>query len=1053
MVRVSALGAVRAWVGGEPVDLGGPRQRAVLGMLVAAGGRVVSTDRFVEDLWSGEPPPKALGALQAYVSHLRRLLEPDRAPRRPATRIVSTAPGYALALPEQDVDTWAFAALVREASRAGEPAEVVRLVDRARELWAGEPFAAYADHAWAAREIDRLRELRATAVELRAAAVLDLGGAAEPVADLEELTAAHPLRERAAALLALALYRSGRQGDALAALRRVRRELADELGVDPGPDVRSLEADILAHAAHLRPPVVAAPAVRPPDPDDDFVGRSAELARLRAVRPTTRPVLVWIEGDAGIGKSALLDRFCAGAGTTWTVARGRCAEVSGAPPGWAWHAVVRALTGADPAAERAFGLTEELRRAVAAADRPAVVVLDDLHRADEETLQVLRHLVTTAETPLLLVGTFRPDEVGPDLAAALASTAERTADRIVLGGLDPAAARLLLRRHVGTELPDAVWERLVDRAAGNALFLRQLGQLVASEGVGAGTTELPLGIRDLLDRRIDRLPGPTVGSLARAAVLGRDVDVDLLLDVDALRGGRTEDELVDDLDAAVVAGLLHAPAPGELRFTHALIRDTCYDRVPPLRRARLHLAVLDELEGRPGPEAVFARAHHAVSALRGATADRLLPHLVDGARHAQQAGATADAATYWRAVLRAHELGAGSVGLRLEAHRELVRAVGAGGDQLGAGAARAESIRVAQEIGTVTDVARAWVWEVPSLWSSRPFADRDDVVERITDLLDRIDPSDERLRADLLISRAYESEAWGLAVSRPSADEALEIARRLGDPRLLCRALNVGFLHTHHHADAGFAARTGREMLDVAVRAGLLDHQALAHLILVTDAVGRADPDGAAGHLRAAVAAGTTGQLPGLLLAASLFDVTFELLRGGIDGARTGFAAAMDRLDAAGEPNSEIVRLWAEFTVEHAAGDTSVLLPRLLELHGRYPAGVVDDQLATALLDAGETDRARALWPTPGWPRNSSWLSVTALRADLAVRFGDRDEARRCHAALLPWTGQLVRSLNGVLVHGPVDGYLARTAEAFGDADAARHHRAEAERIAHRLRG
>ena len=151
MLEVCAFGRVRAYLDGEPVDLGGPRPRAVLGMLVAAGRRRVSTDRFLEELWSGEPPPSATGALQAYVSRLRSALEPDRERRRPASVLVSSPPGYALSRPDEAVDTWRFAALVRSAAELDDAAAVGAL-DAARELWTDEPFAEYLEQEWAATE-------------------------------------------------------------------------------------------------------------------------------------------------------------------------------------------------------------------------------------------------------------------------------------------------------------------------------------------------------------------------------------------------------------------------------------------------------------------------------------------------------------------------------------------------------------------------------------------------------------------------------------------------------------------------------------------------------------------------------------------------------------------------------------------------------------------------------------------------------------------------------------------------------------------------------------
>src|SRR6478735_3847181 len=225
---------------GEPVELGGPRQRAVLARLLAAGGHVVPAERIVDDLWQGEPPPRALGALQSYVSHLRRAIEPDRAPRAPARVLVSAAPGYALLAPADAVDATAFAADLRDAESASDPADVLAVVDRGLGRWRGPAFADVALEDWARSETVRLEELRGRAHELRAEALLNSGRAAEAIADLEVLVGREPLREEAWRLLALALYRAGRQGDALGALRRARQVMREELGVDLGTPLRDL---------------------------------------------------------------------------------------------------------------------------------------------------------------------------------------------------------------------------------------------------------------------------------------------------------------------------------------------------------------------------------------------------------------------------------------------------------------------------------------------------------------------------------------------------------------------------------------------------------------------------------------------------------------------------------------------------------------------------------------------------------------------------------------------------------------------------------------------
>lgn len=249
------LGPVVAWdeqrvANGQvrvPVDLKGPRHRAVLARLVVARGRVVPASVLVEDLWA-DPPDGALSALRTFVSALRRAIEPDRAPRTPARVLVTSGPGYALRT--DAVDAWRFEAAVQSTAP---PEQLLPELLAGLALWRGPAYAEFADEPWALAERSRLTELRLHAVERVAQTRLDLGIAAEAVPDLDAHVTEHPWREDAWRLLALALYRSDRQGDALAVLRRARETLVDQLGVDPGPALNRLESDILNQAAHLAP--------------------------------------------------------------------------------------------------------------------------------------------------------------------------------------------------------------------------------------------------------------------------------------------------------------------------------------------------------------------------------------------------------------------------------------------------------------------------------------------------------------------------------------------------------------------------------------------------------------------------------------------------------------------------------------------------------------------------------------------------------------------------------------------------------------------------------
>ncbi|CNG27513.1 DNA-binding transcriptional activator [Mycobacterium tuberculosis] len=247
-VLFGVLGPVTAWDGsGNAIALKGPRHRAVLARLIIARGRVVPVSLLVDDLWM-DPPSDGVGAVRTFVAALRRVLEPDRPPRTPSRLLITEGPGYALRPGPDGVDAWRFE---RAVTATSPPSELLATLDEALDQWRGPAYAEFADEPWAGAERSRLAELRLRATERRAEARLALGLAADAVPDLDAHVAEHPWREDAWRLLALALYRTGRQGDALAVIRRARALLVEQLGVDPGPELRRLEEDILRQAEHL----------------------------------------------------------------------------------------------------------------------------------------------------------------------------------------------------------------------------------------------------------------------------------------------------------------------------------------------------------------------------------------------------------------------------------------------------------------------------------------------------------------------------------------------------------------------------------------------------------------------------------------------------------------------------------------------------------------------------------------------------------------------------------------------------------------------------------
>ncbi|MEU4690362.1 BTAD domain-containing putative transcriptional regulator [Actinoplanes sp. NPDC023714] len=1009
---LSVLGPLRATVQGAAADLGGPRQRAVLARLTVAGGDVVSTDRIVDDLWGGaDVPARALATLQVHVSHLRRALEPGRPARTPASVLVSTAPGYALRLPADAVDAWRFDDLMRRAATAG-PADQLRLLDEALGCWRGAAYPEVADEPWAVPEVARLTELRLMAVESRAEAQLALGRPAAVVAELERHLHDHPGREGAVRLLALALYRCGRQGDALAALRRTRDHLAGELGVDPGPALRAMETDILAQAPDLDAPA-AAPAtitmVRRPAPA--VVGRDTELATVAAAAAETTSHgarIVLIGGEAGAGKTTVATAAVAAlTAAGWQARRGRCPEVAGAPPGWAWsEALGRELEG---------GGAFAMGRAVAAglATGPTVVLLDDVHRADDLTLQLLRQVVALlAEHPVLVLVTYRTGERHDELDATIGALLGATAAHLTLRGLDPRAVAALARRHGLDEAGPELLARVAERTGGNPLFVRELARLIAAEGADAAGSAVPAGVREVLRRRVARLPDPVATTLRQVAVLGREADLDVLAAV----AGRDPDDLFDPLEAAVLAGLLDEPAPGRVRFTHALVRDTLYDDTPLLRRARLHTRALHLLTGVASP-AVLAR--HACAAAGPANAQESIGYPIAAARAAEQAGSWREAAAQWREALRLHHLaGSRATGSVVDLLAAAVTAHARAGDAVQARLIYLDALSVSGDAAILT------AWDAPLIWTTRD--GREPSAAAVTAIRRHLaGEMPDVLRVRLLLALFRELEGYDETAAQRISAQALTLARTVGDPRLLCAALNV-----RAYAALGPDLRAERravaeEYLAVATRAGEIDHEAVAHWLLFLDAAAHTDLGRARAEMDLAVARSTTGQLSALLAVVGIFSALLELLAGNVDEALARYAEVSRRLAEHGALNGAAMATVGRVGAAMVRGDLAHLREELLAAEAAYP-GRVTDALVLALLDAGDEETARTVWAgRRPIDRNYYWLGFTTLRGHAAARLGDTAAGAEIFAELLPFTGRIAGLDSGTLYAGPVDAALA----------------------------
>jgi DNA-binding SARP family transcriptional activator len=304
VLELGVLGPVRAVRDGRELGLGGPKPRAVLALLLVDAGRVVPADYLVEVLWRGAPPPGAAKTLRSYISRLRSLLEPEAA-------LVAHGGGYAIRVEPDRLDTARFEGLVaagRDVLGRGEAAVAADRFEQALALWRGRALADVTEVEPLALEAARLEELRLVAVEGRAEAGIESGLAAEVIGELERLVAEFPVRERLWRLLVLALYRAERQADALAAYRRAQQLLAEELGIEPGEELRQLEEAVLRQ--EVPPPATATVMRTLPRDTAGFTGRGAELGQLlgdlvSAAAGGGVVGICAIGGMAGIGKTTL----------------------------------------------------------------------------------------------------------------------------------------------------------------------------------------------------------------------------------------------------------------------------------------------------------------------------------------------------------------------------------------------------------------------------------------------------------------------------------------------------------------------------------------------------------------------------------------------------------------------------------------------------------------------------------------------------------------------------------------------------------------------------
>ncbi len=803
------LGATRIQHDGRSVDLPARKVRSVLAALALEPGTTSSADRLVDLIWGEAAPRGAHGTLHSYISGLRRVLEPDLPARaRPQVLLTSDA-GYRLALGREDVDATGFADQVRRLHR-----QVARLesqlsggpqvgwpdreqaqgwleaLEAALLRWRGPAYADLGDHPDVVAVRTALDELRTTAEEDRALVMLALGDPAGVVAATEQATARHPFRERTWAVHALALARAERQADALAAIRGLRDQLADELGLDPGPLIRTLESAILrqddailhtlpgstadrvdpfgrTHSDPAPAPVAPLPPVpggSPTTPISATIGRERERGALDAVLDEAvagRPSVAVLIGEPGMGKSRLAEDLAAGARSRgFHTAIAACSADDGAPPLWPWQAILATLSDRDhdregrprgaetvpvdlaglrarldgdddgsDYAERAFAVSDLLAGFVRerAARQPLLLIVDDLHWADVPSLRALSHLTATARAGEHLAVVLTRRPL-PEPSGALAD-------------LEITAARRGARqvRLSGLLVDDAA--QLVGTVVGTAAAPELTAAWCSATGGNpfflvelarlaserdGWNGEVPAAVQTVVRRRLDRLPADTRELLVAAAALGQQFSLLMLA-----AGLELDAELADErLDPARDAGIIRERGGG-LAFEHALTRDAVLASVGSSQQARIHARIAYAYERPEAPVPAESRpfelARHWLAA-GPVHAARAWPAAAEAARLATAGFAHEEAVDLYRAALTAQLIDprAGSPE-RFDLLLKLAEVAAYAGTWQHVVAAAVEAVRIAAATGDPGRVARAAVELTRhSVWTPQEFGVVDD---------------------------------------------------------------------------------------------------------------------------------------------------------------------------------------------------------------------------------------------------------------------------------------------------------------------------------------
>lgn len=1049
---------------GRPLDLGGHRQKVLICLLLLHANQVMSAERIIDVLWGEAAPATARKALQVHVSRLRRML---------GTGVLETlAPGYLIRVQDGELDALRFERLVKQGKHAlatGDPGRAAALLRTALALWQGPALVDVMYEPFAQAEAGQLEELRLTCLEERIEADLALGRHADLVAELEVLTDRHPYRERLSGRLMLALYRSGRQAEALEVYRRSRDRLVEELGIEPGPELRLLASRVLNQDPSLDWTAPAASVEEVINPTGAFVGRKRELADLRRGLDDVQRghcSLFLISGEPGIGKTALTEQFTArDAALDARVLSGRCWESGGAPAYWPWVQCLRVLVGESDlrtlATQLGVGAADlaeivpELRQLVPdlprpvyadaegqrfrlfdavttllreeAHTKPIVLVLEDLHAADASSLLLLSFVARTLnEARLMIIATTRSSEraATESFAGTLAelARAQRFHD-IRLGGLSRAEVADLVAAPGDVAAPEALVDRIYTRTDGHPFFVSEIVHLLAAD---ENLDILPHGVRAAVSQRLTLLSEECRKLLAVASVVGREFGIDILATASGVEPG----DVVDHLQDAVAISMLVAVsgAPGRYRFAHEIVREVLYDELPALRAMTLHRRVGEALQSIYAAELnphAAELAHHFSMAAPAGTASEAVRYATRAAESARDQLAYEESVRLFTTALQAHEL---QPAAESEARCDLLLALGdaqtRAGDTSSAQQTFLRAADIARQAGWADRLALAalgyggrFVWE-PDHERTHPLATLlDEALGGLTE--------DSLLRARVLARLACAAYwYWGgpldarHRLEEAHSREAVELARRLRDPATLGWALTARFLVMYGPDGLDEMVTLADEIVAVAEQASaweeLANGLAFRYEIHLTCGEVRQAQRDLERHTRLAEEL----KLPSQIWHAAAHGTELKLLMGRYTEAAAGIDQALHRGMSAHPDEAMHTAVFQRFLLfMQQEGPLEELRSPLEKLEADRP----DDKIYSCLLarldcELGQKRQAQArlnVLDRDGFgavPRHHQWLLAIALLAEVAAMVGKPEQMKTLFELLRPHSAHIAGS-------------------------------------------